>query len=186
MAEPEIVADVSKAVKKNPALGIAGVVIIAALLYYLYQRGQAATIAPASSAPAATPGFTPALGTYTYTQDIHQTGPAGPAGPTGQPGPTGPTGPTGQPQPQPQPPPQNPISGVAIPLPAPPKSTVQFGSIGNVGQRVYVTLPSKAQYKVYGDSDSQLPKGTTFKPGGNNSWWYVLPGRQQQYLVLPG
>lgn len=159
--------------------------------YLIVKKSQVSNPLPATPAVTA-PDTSTMAGAYpgsiantysTSTTTLNYSGPAQPPIAT-TPLPT--PGPAPVPTPTPTPVQQNPISGVTIPLPAPAKSTAQFGSTGNVGQRVYVTLPTGKQYKVYGDSDSQLPKGTTFKPGGNNSWWYVLPGQTQQYLVLPG
>lgn len=72
MAEPEIVQDIKKEVKKNPAVGIAGGVVLLLLLVYLYNRNKAASAATTPGAPG-TPaaGFTPATLPVSYG-DISQ------------------------------------------------------------------------------------------------------------------
>lgn len=154
----------------NKPLALIVLTALAVAAWFLIKNSQAqanATLATSAAAttPVDTSGATQAgaypgsiANTYsTSTTSLNYSGPAQPPMAT-TPIPTQPQ--TNQPPVvQPTPilptpvPTANPISGVMLPLPAPAKSTVQFGSTGNVGQRVYVTLPGGQQYKVYGDSD---------------------------------
>jgi hypothetical protein len=74
MAEQTSAKDVFAVIKRSPSLMIALGVVAIAVVYYEYQRSKAglaaSTGATASTQPAA---FAPAMGTYTYEQDIHQT-----------------------------------------------------------------------------------------------------------------
>jgi hypothetical protein len=72
-AEQTTAKDVFAVIKRSPSLMIALGVVGVAVAYYYYKRSSAglaaSTGATASTQPAA---FAPAMGTYTYEQDIHQ------------------------------------------------------------------------------------------------------------------
>lgn len=173
---------------RNKPLFFTVVAGLAVLLYVLYKHGS--LVAPSPSANTTSAQGTPGASfSNTYVsinktltqQNTTTTETSKPQPPTVQP-----TLPPKKPVVAPTPSPGNPIFGQRISLPAPAGSSVQFGSSGVNGQRVYVTLPNGQQYNVFGDASSQLPKGTKFAPGGNHSYWYTIPGHLQAYLVLPG
>ena len=101
--------DLVAVIRKSPALMISVGAVLLFALYYFYERSKAGAAAASTTTPAAAPSaFAPALGTYTFVEDIHQTpaptvivnAPPGPAGPPGKPGPAGPPGPTPKPGPK--------------------------------------------------------------------------------------
>jgi hypothetical protein len=101
--------DLIAVIKKSPALMIAGIFLIIAVIYIVYKNSQANA---GTSTPAATSSTLPttnAQGSFYQSQEptiepiifqntpgISATGPAGPTGPAGVAGPQGPTGPAGQ------------------------------------------------------------------------------------------
>ena len=89
--------DLVAVVRKSPALMVSVGAVLLFALYYFYERSKTGAAA-STTTPAQASAFAPALGTYTFVEDIHQTpaptvivnappGPAGPPGPPGKPGP---------------------------------------------------------------------------------------------------
>ena len=94
--------DLVAVIRKSPALMISVGAVLLFVLYYFYERSKTGAAAASTTTPGAAPSaFAPALGTYTFVEDIHQTpaptvivnAPPGPRGPAGPPGPTPKPGP---------------------------------------------------------------------------------------------
>ncbi len=148
MADTTSAKDLVGVIRKSPSLMITFGVVFVFILIYVYERSKNASAAATTGTQQ--PGqFAPALGTYTYVEDIHGTtgaapvpivGPVGPAGPIG---PAGPAGPTRVP-PIPKPPPN--------PTPVPSAWTALFSGKSpfpyKFGQNAYTTTIGGKQWTV--------------------------------------
>jgi collagen type I alpha len=184
--------DLIRVIKGNKGLTIVAIGAAILLLFYLYKQSQAvgATSGASTAAALAPTGFAPALGTYTYVEDIHQgatpvVGPAGPAGATGTQGPTGPTGPAAKPP-------------VVKKTPAPPKvkppvKSPAVSSQGLLGAGIKFFPNYKSGLAYYRGPHTSgkiiavpLPKNTTYQPGPNGRIWYQSPPGSAGKLLTIG
>ncbi len=64
--------DVFAVIKKSPSLMITLAVVSVAVVYYYYKKSSAAASTAAASTSTQPSQFAPAMGTYTFVEDIHQ------------------------------------------------------------------------------------------------------------------
>lgn len=172
---------VEGAVKKNPALGVAGVVILIALLVYLRNRVAAASTNTPGATTTITPGYAPATGSYSFTENIQQTpAPTMPALPM-LPAPVLPGAPT--------PTPIIPIP--TMPIPTIPRGTIPTPSAANplipfsfFRTHQFPTIPGNSRVNV----PTYVYKGTAYRvqPGANGRVYGTpVSGGGQVLLYAP-
>ncbi len=191
MADETSPKDLIKVIRGNKGLTAVAIGAVVLLLFYLYKQSQAVTAgigASSTDTSASAPtGFTPATGSYTYVEDIHQ----GATPVMGPPGPTGPQGPTGAPGPQG--PPVIVTPPVKQPVVKPPVKSPPVSSQGLLGAGVRFFPKYKNGLGYYRGPKTggkiipiPLPANTVYIPGASGRVWYQSPPGSAQKLLTSG
>ncbi len=188
MADETSPKDLIRVIKGNKGLTIVAIGAAILLLFYLYKQSQAVNAASttATASPTAPTGFMPAMGSYTYVEDIHQTATPiiGPAGATGARGPQGPQGPASPPvigKPIIKKPPVQ----VKKPIPAP--SISSAGLLGT-GIRFFPKYKNGLGYYRGPKTGGKiipipLPANTVYIPGADGRMYYQSPPGSPKKLL---